>query len=306
MVNCAIFKMLVFVFSCNCGSLYFCVNFADVTTVQFSKETTMQTTSSENRILDIDELQANHQTVSVHKYGFFLCLAGTARILLGKSVYELSEGCLCIYTPNTFFHILERSSDLHGILGEYGVDTFFPIVGGIDIKKRLQIRHEPCVMIGREQAGRIVQLIEVMNGEDSEQCAQYLRYAVCVKILEAYFANKPMPAMEQDRNDKIVNRFLVSLYGNCRVERTVQFYADQQHLSPYYFSSIVKEKSGMSVMQWIENVTMTFARQYLNDSDMSLKQVACLLHFPDQSTFGRYFKQREGCSPSEYRNRKYK
>lgn len=254
-------------------------------------------------VLDINDLQANHYTVSVHKYGFFLCLAGKAHILLGKSMYELSEGSMCIYTPNTFFHILERSGDLHGILCEYGVDTFFPIVSDIDIKKRLQIRHEPCVNISREQSDRIVQLIDVLNSETNEQCARYLRYAVCMKILEVYFANKPMPAVEQDRNDRIVNRFLVSLYENCHIERTVQFYADQQHLSPYYFSSIVKAKSGMSVMQWIENVTMTFARQYLKDSDRNLKQIAELLHFPDQSTFGRYFKQREGCSPSEYRNK---
>ena len=255
--------------------------------------------------LDVNDLQANHHTVSVHKYGFFLCLAGTARILLGKNVYELSVGSLCIYTPNTPFHILEKSADLHGLLEEYVIDTFFPLVSAIDIRKRLQIRHTPCVEASREQTASIVRLVDIMNGERNEQCRHYLRYAACLKILEVYFANKPMPALEQDRDDKIVNRFILSLYENCHRERTVQFYADQQHLSPYYFSSIVKEKSGMSVMQWIENVTMTFARQYLNDSDMNLKQIASMLHFPDQSTFGRYFKQREGCSPSEYRNRKY-
>lgn len=260
--------------------------------------------SFNNRTLTIDELLANHQTVSVHKYGFFLCLAGAARILLGKNIYQLSPGSLCIYTPNTLFKIMDRSGDLQGILGEYGVDTFFPIVSNIDIKKRLQIRHEPCVKIGKQQADRIVQLIDMMNDEENEQCAQYLRNAVCVKILEVYFSNKPMPAMEQDREDKIVNRFLVALYENYHMQRTVQFYADLQHLSPYYFSSIIKEKSGKSAMQWIENVTMTFMRQHIEDSDMSLKQIAELLHFPDQSTFGRYFKQREGCSPSEYRNKK--
>ena len=256
--------------------------------------------------LTIDELQANHQTVSVHKYGFFLCLAGTARILLGNNVYQLLPGCLCIYTPNSLFQILEKSAELQGILGEYGVDTFFPVVSNIDIKKRLQIRHEPCVEISQEQTDRIVQLIDIMNSEKNEHCAQYIRYAVCVKILEVYFSNKPMPAMEQDREDKIVNHILVSLYEHYHQQRTVQFYAEEQHLSPYYFSSIIKGKSGKSAMQWIESVTMTFARQYLENSDMSLKQIADLLNFPDQSTFGRYFKQREGCSPSEYRNRNYK
>lgn len=259
---------------------------------------------TENNILNIDDLLANVQTVSVHKYGFYLCLEGSARILLGKNVYRLTRGCLCIYTPNTMFHVLERSDDLRGILGEYGVDTFFPIVSSIDIRKRLQIRREPCVEISDNQTERIVQLMDMINGETSEQCARYLRYAACVKIMETYFSNTPMPAMEQDREDGIMNRFLVSLYENYHRHRTVQFYADEQHLSPYYFSSIIKRKSGMSVMQWIEKVTMTFARQYLGNSDLSVKQISELLNFPDQSIFGRYFKQREGCSPSEYRNRK--
>lgn len=259
----------------------------------------------DNGTLTIDKLQANYHTVSVHKYGFFLCLSGTARILLGTNAYLLSKGSLCIYTPNTLFQILEKSGDIHGIVGEYGVDEFFPIVSAIDIRKRLQIRHEPCVEISQEQADRIVRLIDMMSSEQNAQCAQYLRNAVCVKILEAYFCNKPMPALEQDHEDKIVNRFLVSLYDHYQQQRTVQFYAGLQHLSPYYFSSIIKAKSGKSAMQWIESVTMTFARQYLQNSDMSLKQISDLLNFPDQSTFGRYFKQREGCSPSEYRNRRF-
>lgn len=31
---------------------------------------------TENNILNIDNLLANEQTVSVHKYGFYLCLGG--------------------------------------------------------------------------------------------------------------------------------------------------------------------------------------------------------------------------------------
>lgn len=258
-----------------------------------------------NTTLNINELLANQRAVSVHKYGFFLCLQGTARILLGKEVYRLSRGSLFIYPPNTLLHILERSEDLRGVLQEHTVDAYYHIVSTIDIKRRLQIRHSPCVEVTDEQAESILRLIGVADAEKNEQCAQYLRYAVCLKVLEVYFSNKPKQAVEQDRDDAIVNRFIESVYENCHYQRTVQFYASQQHLSPYYFSSIIKERSGKSAMQWIENVTMNFARQYLDLSDMSLKQISDCMHFPDQSVFGRYFKQREGLSPSEYRNRKY-
>lgn len=277
---------------------------------------------SYKRPLDIDELNANHYMVSVHKYGFFLCRTGTARILLGSSTYQISRNYLCIYTPNTFFQILEKSPDLQGILEEDDVETYYPVLSPIDIRKRLQVRNSPCVEISEAQADEILRLYGMIrrNGPSAKEdlpdvygvfmekvrtdCMRYLRYALCLKVLETYFSNTPAEAMTQNRDDAILGRFLVSVYENCHRQRTVQYYADEQHLSPYYFSSIIRERSGKSALQWIAGVTMTFSRQYLECSEMSIKEIADRLNFPDQSTFGRYFKHHEGCSPSEFREKR--
>lgn len=276
----------------------------------------MQNDSIYKRPLGIDELNANHYRVSVHKYGFFLCKRGTARILLGNKTYLISENHLCIYTPNTFFQVLEKSDDLDGILQEDSVDAYYPAVSSINIKDRLAMRENPIVEISRPEALDIMVLSDTLDrsldkakreeyGEPvagiHENYIVYLRYALCLNVCVAYFSNLPVAAVPQDRDDVIFNRFLISVYEHCHRERTVQYYADEQRLSPYYFSTIIRAKSGKSAMQWIENVTMTFARQYLNDSAASIKEIAERLCFPDQSTFGRYFKHREGCSPSEYR-----
>lgn len=276
----------------------------------------MQNNSIHKRPLGIDELNANHYKVSVHKYGFFLCKRGTARILLGNNIYIITENHLCIYTPNTFFQILGKSDDLDGILQEDSVDAYYPAVSSINIRKRLSMRDSPIVVITQEEANNIIALTDSFNrtmelseakqdneiiGSIHENYLVYLRYAICLSVCEAYFSNNPVAAVSQDRDDAIFNQFLISVYEHCHRERTVQFYANEQHLSPYYFSTIIRGKSGKSALQWIENVTMTYARQYLNDSAMSIKQIAEHLNFPDQSTFGRYFKHREGCSPSEHR-----
>ena len=274
--------------------------------------------------LKIDELNANHFVVSVHKYGFFLCEKGTARILLGSNTYRISRNYLCVYAPNTFFQILEKSPDLKGILEEDDVATYYPVLSPIDIRKRLQVRNSPCVKISEIQAGEMIRLYDMIrenrqsatakeNLPDRHKefaetaradCLRYLRYALCLKVLEAYFSNTPVEAMPRNKEDAILNRFLVSVYENCHRQRTVQYYADEQHLSPYYFSSIIRERSGQSALQWISNVTMTFSRQYLECSEMSIKEIADRLNFPDQSSFGRYFKHHEGCSPSKFRERK--
>lgn len=277
---------------------------------------------SYKRPLEIDELNANHYMVSVHKYGFFLCRGGTARILLGSSTYQISRNYLCIYAPNTFFQILEKSPDLQGILEEDDVETYYPVLSPIDIRRRLQVRNSPCVEISEAQAGEILHLYDMIRGNGSSakedlpdkhrefteilhaDCMHHLCYALCLKVLEAYFSNTPVEAMPQSKDDAILGRFLVSVYENCHRQRTVQYYAGEQHLSPYYFSSIIRERSGKSALQWIVGVTMTFSRQYLECSEMSIKEIADRLNFPDQSTFGRYFKQHEGCSPSEFRERR--
>lgn len=264
----------------------------------------------------INNLHANYYKVSVHKYGFFLCRTGHGRILLGSRIYEISPNTLCIYAPNSFFQILEKSDDLTGVLEEDDVAAYYPVVSTIEIQKRLRIRSESCVALSNAEAEEIALLVgavyntafnEPVSQNDNEinsiheNYVRYLRYALCLKVLEAYFNNSPVQALPECKEDLILNRFLVSLYENCRKERTVQFYADQQHLSPYYFSTIIKSRSGMGALQWIENVTMTLSREYLECTDLSIKEISEKLNFPDQSTFGRYFKHREGCSPSEFR-----
>ena len=280
---------------------------------------------SYKRPLEIGELNANHCMVSVHKCGFFLCREGTARIILGSSTYRISRNYLCFYAPNTFFQILEKSADLTGILEEDDVEAYYPVHSSIDIRKRLQVRNSPCVKISEKQADEMMRFYnmlheneeylianegshEEMRNEFTDRvradCTRYLRYALCLKAFEAYFSNTPVKAMPQAKDDAILNRFLVSVYKNCHRQRTVQYYADEQHLSPYYFSSIIRARSGQSALQWIGNVTMTFSRQYLECSEMSIKEIADRMNFPDQSTFGRYFKHHEGCSPSEFRERR--
>lgn len=276
----------------------------------------MQNDTLQKRPSGIEELNANHYKVSVHKYGFFLCRRGTAKVLLGEKIYLISCNHLCIYTPNTFFRILEKSEDLDGILHEDRVDAYYPAVSSINIRKRLMMRKNPIVTITSSDAAEIITLsASLRRGEEGPDAGRlddttanirenylvYLRYALCLKVCEIYFSNNPVLAVPQDREDTIFNKFLIAVHEHCHRERTVRFYADEQHLSPYYFSTIIRDKSGKSASEWIEEVTMTYARQYLGDSAASVKEIAERLGFPDQSTFGRYFRQRQGCSPSEYR-----
>ena len=109
--------------------------------------------------------------------------------------------------------------------------------------------------------------------------------------------------VEAKRGNILFNKFVSSVYVNCHTQRTVAFYAKQLNISAGRFSAVIREVSGKSPMHWIELFTMTKIRRMLSDSEASIKEITDSMAFPDQSTFGRYFKAHEGISPSEYRAR---
>jgi AraC-like DNA-binding protein len=83
----------------------------------------------------------------------------------------------------------------------------------------------------------------------------------------------------------------------------VAFYASQQCMTPSYFTSVIKSKTGKPALQWIIDIVITESKQLLQYSNLSIKEIAIHFDFPTQSFFGKYFKQYVGVSPKEYRKK---
>jgi len=105
----------------------------------------------------------------------------------------------------------------------------------------------------------------------------------------------------QSRADAIFAQFIHLLEENFRQERRVAWYASQLCITPKYLSEVVKQVSKRTTNEWIDNYVLLEIRVLLRNSTKSIKQICEELHFPNQSFLGKYFKERIGVSPSEYR-----
>lgn len=103
------------------------------------------------------------------------------------------------------------------------------------------------------------------------------------------------------RKEELLNQFLELLFMHCKEEHQVAFYADKLCISPQYLSLILKEKTGKSAGKWIDEALMTEAKILLKSPNITVQQVANILNFSDQSTFGKFFKKHQKISPLEYR-----
>lgn len=253
-----------------------------------------------------------------NKCGIFYCQCGSVEVSLEGCHYHIKPGDVYIYMASTLVHLLHKSEDTEGIMVEVDFYYILPIVNKvINVESQLFMRKNPCVSLSGEQCAHFEYLLnnlwDRINAEDCQkENVQYqhlkleliksMGQTICYEILNMYFTNQPLQPLQQGKKDVVFQNFMLSLFRFYRKERDVSFYARMQHITPRYFSAIIKEKTGDSALQWIVRMVITEAKQLLEESDLSIKEIADQLNFPTQSFFGKYFKQYVGVSPKEYRN----
>jgi hydroxymethylpyrimidine/phosphomethylpyrimidine kinase len=99
----------------------------------------------------------------------------------------------------------------------------------------------------------------------------------------------------------IYNAFMNQLSNNYQRAHDVAFYADKLNITTRYLSQITNESVSKSPKQIIADYLVCEARQVLENSRLSVKEVSDNLGFRAVSVFCKLFKQQTGFTPSEYR-----
>lgn len=110
---------------------------------------------------------------------------------------------------------------------------------------------------------------------------------------------EPLGTMQYSK--QLFYRFMTILLKSEVKRHPVQYYAKELSVTPKYLSVVCTKYSGITTLGWIERLVMGDVRYYLRCTDMSAKDIADVLGFPNNSFFGRYVARNTGMSPSQYR-----
>ncbi|MFC4209834.1 helix-turn-helix domain-containing protein [Pedobacter lithocola] len=83
----------------------------------------------------------------------------------------------------------------------------------------------------------------------------------------------------------------------------VAFYASMLNKSPKTLSNLFSSVFNRSPVTIIHDRIMIHARRQINYTNLSIKEIAHKLGYQDIQTFSRFFKNRQGISPAQYRKR---
>lgn len=251
-----------------------------------------------------------------HKSGMFLCMSGTAEVLINNSVYRLEKGVLYVVSPLVTIHRISQSADFDGIHILDDWEVFYPVIHTIiDTILQLKLRNSPCLRLNETEVDFLISRNDLIEGKRREmenasiaeeknlilRMIQLLEQETMLEIIRVYFRNKTVESHPMDKKESIVYNFIYSLHFNFKQQRSVTFYADEARLSTGYFTAVVREKTGRTPSEWIIDITITQAKLLLEKTKKSIKEITAELNFPEQFTFRKYFKQHTGIAPKEYR-----
>lgn len=237
-----------------------------------------------------------------------LCNCGKLRGMVGLKPFEICASSLIVLPAGEIVQFDEVSGDLEGmfcVLSKSLSDDLFS-----NIKERLQLsmftHANPALILDDEELARntsyfklLEQVLEDSNNPHMQKIILHLLLSLYYQQ-HAHFADFAEKTV-LSRQEKVFLDFIRTVRKNYRRERQVGFYADELNLTPKYLSMLVKQYSGKSANDWIDEYVILDAKALLKSSSLTIQQISVELNFADQSSFGKYFKAHESVSPKEYR-----
>lgn len=260
--------------------------------------------------------QTGDRMISQEMAGLLLCIEGNANLLINGAEHKFSRGSLCIISPFILVEIVSASDNCKWETICDDKDVFLSLaICVFDAINEDNLSNNSCRKLDEKQIEEFMFFVDKINEkqrmlgsksdkEDSPLLRQnitMLEQIAAMEFITLHFQGQHLLSHKGSRNENIAYNFINSLNQNYSTHRDVGWYAKQANLSPAYFTQIIHRYIGYTPTDCIKNMTIAKAKMLLLQPDVSIKEVAAKLNFPDQSTFFKYFKSCTKMSPSEYR-----
>ena len=172
---------------------------------------------------------------------------------------------------------------------------------------RYYITH-PSYHLSDEQYRQMNQAFDLLDTVSSINgiCREDMMLNVFHTIIMMRFDFCPIPddVLESDKFN-LSTRFHEAIARHYHESHSVDFYARLFNLSPKYFSTLIKAEIGFGASECIDRYLTLQAKSLITENPhLTIQQIGYTLGFNEQTSFSRFFKQRTGIPPSEYRDKK--
>lgn len=245
-------------------------------------------------------------------FAAIFCVSGEAEVQINLKKYVLKSGTIALHVPENIIQI--KSSDnliiypfiisseyiqkIHfetkDLINLYMAAKTLPVFpleySDIHILEKYYYLLESILQTDTNYKNKIT--IGIVTS------FMYKIYEILVNKLKENEYKHKVP----ERCEIVFDDFIKELNLYKGTKHSLSFFAERLNLTPNYLSGRVKEYTGRTAMEWIEDSVILEAKTMLKHTDLSIQEIAYKLNFPTQTFFGKYFKRITGMSPKQYKN----
>ena len=242
-----------------------------------------------------------------------ICTAGVATLTVNQMKRVVSYNNVMVITDESVLHDLHVSEDFDG----FGFFISYKFLNDVlkdvhNMSSLFMLTHNHPVFellpnglnIARQYFDNIYLRIQAVNHPFRREVVRLIILTLIYDFAATFqkALDNPRNTDRQTRGEHVFTEFMQLVEDNYREQRQVKWYAEQMNMTPKYLCEVVSSVSRRSPSEWIDKFVCSEIRNLLRHTDKRMKEIADELNFPNQSFFGKYFKENVGVSPSDYRN----
>jgi AraC-like DNA-binding protein len=235
-------------------------------------------------------------------------MQGWVHFTVNMREFKAEAPCMIIMPSDTIIQTLKTSEDCKSniiVMSRAFSDSLFSVQHNL-YPLYQQIINNPVMPLGKDLEAvtsyyELLKRMVIHNLPNSLEAARHLTLA----LFYAYTGlkhQKHIASEKRERKNEIYDQFIDLVRAHYKTEREIGFYAEKMYITPKYLSRTIKDASGRTAMEWIEEYVIIESKALLYSTNLTIQQIATEMHFESQSLFGKYFKRVTGLSPRGYRS----
>jgi AraC-like DNA-binding protein len=238
------------------------------------------------------------------------CTSGCCTVKINYSSHKMKENDVLVILPTHIFSIEDATDNLKIESLIYTEDYWTSVSQSINYRILKKTEGHPLISLQADKQQEIYFLLNTIKKHEAKaennNIEQSIIGGLAYSLLMIIGAN--IDAVDTElprivsRKEELTRGFFDLLSEHFEKERQVAFYASKLCVTPKHLSLCVKEITKLSILDWVNNVTILSIKRRLRTTNDTIQQISEDMNFQTASTFIRFFRQHTGTTPLKFRN----
>ncbi|PAD29003.1 helix-turn-helix domain-containing protein [Paenibacillus sp. 7523-1] len=164
----------------------------------------------------------------------------------------------------------------------------------------LQIMQESGIRLAQISSGHSPMINEMLALQTATDIEQWFIYRIIRPVIGIFRER------QYAQHQQISEKMIAIIHQEYDTDLTLEECACRLHYNASYLSTVFSKETGYAFSEYLSQYRFKMARKWLDETELTIKDIAARLRYNNPQNFIRSFRKWEGITPGQYRERREK